>query len=405
MIKTKYVVIIVVIAMLLSAAIGVVGTGLYYSINDLIGDDDTVDVDNSDDEYEIFDKAIYMMDLIEGTFYEDISREDLIDGIYDGIARAVNDPYTTYLNKRDLEDMMIETEGEYGGIGVMVSVDETDNTIIIIGPFKDTPGDKAGLLPGDKIIEINGEPFRGDQLDDAVDIMRGEKGTDVTVKIRRDSDDSVFEVTITRDIIILQTVEHEMLDNNIGYVQISGFEEKTYNDFMGALDDLEKQDMEKLIIDLRNNPGGLLFSVLNTADERVGEGISVYTIDKQGNREEDRSDKKEYDIPMVVLVNGYSASASEILTGVLKDYDKATIIGETTFGKGVVQRIFPLDGETAVKVTISSYYTPNGVNIHGSGIEPDITVSLEEEYQNMRIEDIGFENDLQLQKAIEELIK
>ena len=238
-------------------------------------------------------------------------------------------------------------------------------------------------------------------MEEAVSMMKGPKDTEVTITIMRDKLTEPKEITIKRDIIVLQTVKHKVVGGNIGYIRITMFDEKTSEDFEKALNDLINQKVTGLIIDVRDNPGGLLKEVVKIADRILPEGIIVYTEDRNKNRETEYSDANEVNLPIAVLINGGSASASEILSGAIKDYGKGTLIGTKTFGKGLVQNVFPLaDGKTAVKVTISKYYTPNGISIQGVGIEPDITVELPEELQ-MSVAQIKEEDDVQLQKAIE----
>lgn len=346
-------------------------------------------------------KVKEVQNIIKKYYIEEVDDEKLIEGAAAGIAAAVEDPYTVYMDEKSFEDFMIQSEGSYGGIGVVVSVDPEDNMITVVAPFEDTPGEKAGILPGDKIIKVNGKDVDGDHLEEAVSMMKGPKDTEVTITIMRDKLTEPKEITIKRDIIVLQTVKHKVVGGNIGYIRITMFDEKTSEDFEKALNDLINQKVTGLIIDVRDNPGGLLKEVVKIADRILPEGIIVYTEDRNKNRETEYSDANEVNLPIAVLINGGSASASEILSGAIKDYGKGTLIGTKTFGKGLVQNVFPLaDGKTAVKVTISKYYTPNGISIQGVGIEPDITVELPEELQ-MSVAQIKEEDDVQLQKAIE----
>jgi len=339
--------------------------------------------------------------IIKKYYIEEVDEKKLVEGAVAGIAAAVGDPYTVYLNEKEFEDFKVQTEGSYAGIGVVVSVDPSDNLITVVAPFEDTPGEKAGILPGDKIIKVNGKEVYGENLEEAVSMMKGPKGTDVTITIMRDKQTEPKEITITRDIIVLQTIKHKIVADNIGYIRITMFDEKTDKDFESALNELLKQNIKGLIIDVRDNPGGLLSEVVRIADRLLPKGIIVYTEDRYKNRDTEYSDSNEIRLPIAVLVNGGSASASEILAGAIQDYGKGTLIGTKTFGKGLVQNLFPLaDGKSAVKVTISKYYTPKGRCIQGEGIEPDIVVELPEELQ-MSISQIKEEDDIQLQKAIE----
>ncbi|NLL71228.1 MAG: S41 family peptidase [Epulopiscium sp.] len=332
-------------------------------------------------------------------YVDGIDKEKLMEGTYTGLVAGVGDPYTVYYNEEDFERFKVETEGSYAGIGVIVSVDPEDQLITIISPFIGSPGEKAGLLPGDKIIQVNGTDVTGKKLDEAVSMIKGPEGTKVTLKIFRKSENDVFTVDVRRATIDVPTVHHEILDDNIGYLKITGFDQVTYKQFMEAYTDLNEKGQKGLIIDVRNNPGGLLHIVAKIADELLPEGLIVYTEDKNGRREELRSDAKQIQVPLVVLTNENSASASEILAGAIKDHGIGTLVGTTTFGKGLVQNIIDLEDGTAIKVTTSKYYTPNGTHIQDIGIEPDYIVELPEELKKkIQLEP---EEDLQLQKALQ----
>ncbi|NLM12376.1 MAG: S41 family peptidase [Epulopiscium sp.] len=333
-------------------------------------------------------------------FYVDkIDETSLEEGMYKGLVSGVGDPYTTYMSKEEFENFQTETTGRYAGIGVVVSVDQTDQLITVVSPFEGSPGAKAGLLPGDKIIKVNDFEVTGDDLNEAVSMMKGPAGTKVKLTVYRKSEFKTFEVEITRANIDYPTVSHRMLDDQIGYIKIVSFDEVTYNQFMNAYKDLNSKGQKGLIIDLRNNPGGLLSTVTKIADQLLPEGLIVYTEDKNGKRDTYMSDANEIKVPLVLLVNENSASASEILSGAVKDHNKGKLVGTTTFGKGLVQSIYPLGDGSAVKITISKYYTPSGVCIQGIGIEPDYVVELSDELKSrLTLEE---SEDIQLKKAIE----
>ncbi|NLK21287.1 MAG: S41 family peptidase [Epulopiscium sp.] len=335
-------------------------------------------------------------------FYVDkIDMESLEEGMYRGIVGGVGDPYTVYMDKGQFEDFQIETSGRYAGIGVVVSVDQTDKLITVVSPFEGSPGAKVGLLPGDKIIKVNDFEVTGEDLNEAVSMMKGPAGTKVKVTIYRKNELETFETEITRANIDYPTVSHKMLENSIGYIQIISFDEVTYNQFMDAYKDLQKQEQKAMIIDLRNNPGGLLNVVTKIADQLIPEGLIVYTEDKNGKRDTYMSDANEIKIPLVLLVNENSASASEILSGAVKDHNKGKLVGTTTFGKGLVQSLYPIGDGSAIKITISKYYTPSGICIQGIGIEPDYVVELPEGLRSkLSLEE---DEDSQLKKAIEVL--
>jgi carboxyl-terminal processing protease len=345
-------------------------------------------------------KLNQVKEIIKKYYVEPVEEDELMEGAVEGIAAAVGDPYTVYMDKKAYADFNTQTHGSYAGIGVVVSVDPKDNLITVVAPFEDTPGERAGILPGDKIIKVNGKEVWGDKLDEAVSMMKGPKNTEVTITIVRKNLPQPKDITIKRDIIVLQTVKHKVINDNIGYIRITMFDEKTSKDFNTALDDLYRQNIKGLIIDLRDNPGGLLDQVVKIADRLIPEGIIVYTEDRNKNRDTKYSDKEEIKIPLAVLINEGSASASEILSGAVQDHKKGVLVGTKTFGKGLVQSIFELGDGSALKVTISKYYTPKGTSIQGVGVQPDVVIDLPEELKT-NISQLKEEDDVQLKKAIE----
>lgn len=352
---------------------------------------------NRNEQYE---KFFALKDYLQKNYYKELNEEQLIEGAIKGMFDSIGDPYTQYMDVKEFGDLMTTTQGSYGGIGVIVTPGE-DGYVTVVSPIEDTPGERAGLIPGDKIISVNGEAISGDRLDYAVSLMKGEPGTDVKLSILREGKAETFDVILKREEIRLKTVKSEVIENNIGYIRISMFDEQTAEDFKAHLGELKKKNIKGLVLDLRNNPGGLLDQCVEIADEILGEQVIVYTEDRGGNRNIEKSDKKQLEIPLTVLVNKGSASASEILSGAIKDGNKGTIIGTTTFGKGLVQQVKPLADGTGFKFTISEYFTPNGTNIHGTGVEPDIVVELPGEDGSETTVDI--QKDTQLEKAIEVL--
>ena len=271
--------------------------------------------------------------------------------------------------------------------------------IKVVTCFEGTPAQKAGLQPGDILYTVNGTEVTGKDLTDVVSLIKTAEGDHVHMQIVRDGENDYLEFDVERSEVSVPTVAYKMMDDNIGYIAISEFDEVTAEQFRNALTDLEGQGMEKLIIDLRNNLGGLLDTCCEMLRQILPEGLIVYTEDKDGNREEYKCDgANAFTKPMAVLVNSYSASAAEIFSGAVKDYGIGTLVGTKTFGKGIVQRIVGMDDGTAVKLTISKYFTPNGTDIHQKGIEPDITVELDDSLKNKVT--ITVEEDNQLQKAI-----
>jgi carboxyl-terminal processing protease len=349
-----------------------------------------------------YEKQESVMDFAKKNFLYDADESEMLEGALKGTLSALGDPYTQFMSKEQFDALMQDTEGSYEGIGVYITASD-DNKILIVSPIEDTPAEKAGLKTGDKIIKINGTEYSAEQMDEAVKIMKGMPGTSVTLTVLRESKDGILEtsdVVINREKIRIKTIKPAMLENDIGYIRITTFDLQTADDFDKAYEDLKSQGIKGLVIDLRYNPGGIIDATVDITDKFLGEGIITYTKTKAGEMEYYKSDSKEDDIPLVLLVNGGSASASEIMSGAMKDTKRATLIGTKTFGKGIVQRVqkFGSDGE-GIKMTISEYFTPNGINIHGIGIEPDMVVELPEDAIGYGSE--FYDTDIQLQKAVE----
>lgn len=319
-------------------------------------------------------------DTIETYYLEEVEKRKLQDGIYSGMVEALGDPYSAYYSAEELKDIRMKTEGIYYGIGAYVSKAATDDFCTLSGIIGGTPAEEAGLRAGDIIYKVDDTPVQGMETTAVVALIKGEEGTTVHLTLVRDGESDFLEVDVERRQIESPTVEYSMKDNNIGYLQITEFDDVTVDQFAEALAVLKGSGMKGLILDLRSNPGGSLTVVCEIARMLLPKGLIVYTEDKYGQREEYTCDgKRQLTVPMVVLVNGYSASASEILAGAIKDYGIGTIMGTTTFGKGIVQRIISLSDGSAVKLTVSKYYTPNGNNIHEIGIEPDVVVEFDPE--------------------------
>lgn len=352
---------------------------------------------------DIVKKLSFLQSLVDNYYLEDVKGISFEDGVYKGFIASLKDPYSTYYTAEEYSALMESSSGIYCGIGATVSQDMTTGIITIVKPFKGSPAYEAGILPGDIIYKVNGEEVTGEDLSEVVSKMKGVEGTTVQISVMRGGETEPLEFTITRREIEIPTIEYQMLDNKLGYIIISEFDEITVDQFKAAVDDLEDRGMKGLIVDVRNNPGGLLDSVVKILDRLLPPELIVYTEDKNNNREEERAvDKEKIEVPMAVLINGNSASASEIFAGTLQDYKMATIVGTTSFGKGIVQKVIPLTDGTAVKLTISKYYTPSGRNIHGTGITPDITVELDEKLQKEVT--IPIEKDNQLQAAIQAVL-
>lgn len=339
-------------------------------------------------------------EMLDTYYVEDYDKELAEELMYTGLVAGVGDPYTYYLSADSLAEQVEKNSGHFVGIGVEIYAGD-DGYIVVSSVTPGGPAEAAGILAEDKITEVDGESITGKTAEDVSALVKGEEGTDVTLTIFRESTGEVLEKTVTRQDIQVQTVSWRMMDDNIGYISITNFRENTYNQFKEALDTLEAEGMEKLVLDLRNNTGGLVKSAHEIGEELLPEGIMVYTMDKEGNREDTLCDDVYNDVPMVVLVNGNSASAAEILAGAIQDTGRGELIGTTTFGKGLVQRLFTLPDGSGLNVTIQKYYTPNGTSIHGVGITPDYEVELPEEYAQQT--NIPAEADTQLQKAVEVL--
>ena len=346
---------------------------------------------------ETINKVKVIEDTINNYYYKtELDRDAEANSIYKGVVASLGDPYSEYYTPEEYNDLMTDTQGVYYGIGAYVSMDKDTNLPRITGTIKDSPAEKIGLKANDVIYKVDGTSTQGMTLTEVVGMIRGEIDTEVVLTIYREDEPDYLEITVKRGEVEAQTVNTTMLDNDIGYLGITEFDSVTTGQFIEGMTELRSKGMKALIIDLRSNPGGSLKAVCDIAEELLPEGNIVYTVDRDGKREEFTCDgKKEIDIPLAVLVNGYSASASEILSGAIKDYGKGTLIGETTYGKGVVQRIFPFTDGTAVKLTISNYFTPNGTDINGVGITPDIEIPLDNEAYKKD----GTDN--QLNKAVE----
>lgn len=357
------------------------------------------------DEY-VLERINEVKRMIDKNYYKKADDYDVLIGMLKGAVNSLKDPYSYYMTEDEYKKFNEETDGEFAGLGIYVSGSIDDNLITVVAPMKGTPADRAGLKTDDKIIKINGKDFTADKMDDAVKIMRGKPGEKVKITVlRRDENGKAkfIDFEIVREIIKVQTVSSKLLKDNIGYISISGFDTPTYNDFDKQYKELKKQGMKKLILDLRNNPGGLLTTSTQVVNTFLDGGLIMYTLDKQNNKETINATKGADDIKIVVLVNKGSASASEIVAGALKDRKRATIIGTQTFGKGIVQTVFNMPDGEGLKLTTSAYYTPSGVNIHGKGIAPDIKVELNKEVKTISIDNLGKDN--QIQKAIEILNK
>ncbi|MCQ2497458.1 MAG: S41 family peptidase [Lachnospiraceae bacterium] len=338
--------------------------------------------DNIIDE-KALDKAKKIQQLINDKFYiynDTVSDDNVKEGIFRGMIASLGDPYSNYYSQSEMKEMLNGIEGVSYGIGCYVSINE-NGVAEISGTVEGSSAEQNDLQNGDLIVNVNGEDVIGYSLDKLVKLIKGPEGTTVEITFSRNGE--LITKTLTRmSAIETNTVVYGSIidEKDIGYIQIKEFDDVTLKQYEEAYDTLKNDGMKALIIDLRNNPGGNLSTCVDIARKILPKGVVVYTEDKNGNRKDYTCDgKNELDIPLVVLVNKYSASASEILSGAIQDYEKGVVVGQKTFGKGIVQNVFRLDDGTAVKLTISSYFTPNGRNIHGTGIEPDVEVEYDKE--------------------------
>lgn len=342
-----------------------------------------------------------LMSYIDLYYNDDCDEDDIRNAIYAGTLEGLGDPYSVYYTADEYKDMQISTSGKYYGIGAALGQDAKTKEVTISKVYEGTPAEEAGLRDGDQIVKVNDTVSTSEELSDLVQKIRGEEGTTVHLKIYRASTKKTFEVDVERKNVELPSITSKMLDGGIGYIQISEFQSKTEEQFKSALADLKKQGMKSLIVDVRSNPGGLITAAANILDQILPKGTVVYTEDKYGKREDYTSDSKCLKCPIAVLVNENSASASEIFAGAIKDYNYGTLIGTKTFGKGIVQTVFPLEDGDAVKITTAKYYTPKGNYIHGVGIEPDINLTYK--YSGPEDEAYDMKYDNQVQKAIKVL--
>ena len=350
----------------------------------------------------VTDKEEEIYNTIDEYYLNGIDNDKMKDGIYKGMVDSLGDPYTVYYNSEEYKQFTSSSSGTYSGIGVSQNV--TTGAITIVKTFKKGSGEKEGMKPGDVIYKVEGKRIEGLELSKVVSMIKGEEGTFVKVTVLRDGKE--IEFNLERKKLEVDTVNYRMEDRSgkkIGYISVSEFDEVTASQFKSAISELSKEGMEGLVIDLRDNPGGLLDVTCEMLDRMIKKGLLVYTVDKYGKRvDEDATDSDSFDKPVAILVNGNSASASEVFSGAMKDYKAATLVGTKTFGKGIVQSIVPFGDGTAMKVTVSKYYTPNGVNIHGTGIEPDVVVELSKDATKNGKYDRKYDN--QLDKALDVVV-
>lgn len=386
-------------ALITLAVIGVFGMAafgvrkIYSRVTGLpsVGGSDTV-VDSGVEQ-----KLELIRAIMDHYYLNDIDDEELEDGLYSGYVSALGDPYSVYYNEEETKALNESIEGIYSGVGAVMSQDQESGAITFVNVYKDAPADQAGVKDGDILNEVDGRSVDGEDLSEVVSWIKGEEGTEVNLGVYRQVGTEVqeLELTAVRAKVEAHTVEYEMKEDQLGYISVSEFDTVTLEQFQGAINDLESQGMKGLVVDLRSNPGGSLSTVCDMLRLVTPKGTLVYTEDKNGERTDYTNDEDHtFEHPMVVLVNGYSASASEIFTGAVQDYGVATVVGTTTYGKGVVQQPIDLQDGTSMKITISEYFTPKGRVINEKGITPDVEVEYEADEDNP-------DADNQLDRALE----
>lgn len=381
------------LGILLTVCVGAVGIKAY----DVIQSNERNQGAVTDDFVE---KAKLIERIVDKKFTGEVDKELMESMMYKGLMASLGDPYSAYYTSEEYEDLNTETTGSYKGIGVVMQMHMETETVKVVRCYETAPGAKAGLQPEDVLVAVNGESIVGKELSEVVDEIKASEDEIAHLTIARDGEADYLEFDIPLEEVNIPVVDFEMLEDQIGYIALYEFTEQTEPQYLEAFQTLKKQGMERLIIDLRGNPGGLLTSVCDILNDMLPEGLIVYTEDKEGNKEEIKSDgKHKLDMPLAVLVNGNSASASEIFAGAIQDYEVGTLVGTTTFGKGIVQSVIPLSDGSAVKTTTAKYYTPKGRCIHGTGITPDVEVELTEGLEQKTT--LTHEEDNQLQKAME----
>lgn len=380
------------LGMLLGALLGILGTValVFVFIVSLAGSGmlkvgangavyvQAVDVNDENGIGTAVEKKLNSLDsLLDRFYFNDVDKNKAADAIFEAYLAAYGDRYTVYYTPEEYKSIMESTTGTFCGIGAVCQQNE-DGTVLVVEPYEYAPAYKAGIRAGDCVTKVDGKDITSMGLEAAVALIKGEKGTQVTLEVRRGEEIKTF--TVTREEVVVRSVEYKMMENGIGYIEITSFDTATTQQFKDAVADLKSQGLKGLVLDVRDNPGGVLGGVVEIVDEIISTGLIVYMEDNQGQRSEYKgTTKSELTIPMAVLVNGNSASASEIFAGSLQDYDKAEIIGTQTYGKGIVQTIQPLSDGSAVKITIAKYYTPKGQDIHGKGVTPDQVVEIPED--------------------------
>lgn len=376
---------------------------VFYSVHtaqnryEIILDAETVD-------YENVVKFNRVMDILKKDFYQKVDANKMLEGAIYGLAESLGDPYTVYFDKKQMEAFLEKSRGSYVGIGVTVNVDD-DGLLTVIEPAKGSPAMDAGILQGDKIVKVDGKDVTSVCDENMIiSMIKGKENTRVNITVYRPSEDRYVQFNIKRKRIRASNIKSEILSGNIGYIKIAMFDSEIARYFRNDLSNMLKNGIEGLIIDLRDNPGGSFEQVVEIADSLLPAGTIVYTEDRDGRKEYRYSDKAYVDLPLAILINSNSASASEILAGSVRDHGRGILVGTRTFGKGLVQELKLLGDGSGLKVTISRYFTPSGTCIHGTGIEPDIEVGVFDDYRNHPVSHIPRSRDIQLRTAVKALL-
>ncbi len=356
-------------------------------------------ITSSNTNNEIADTLNKYRKIIDKYYLGDIDEEKLKEGAIKGYIEGLDDKYTEYISKDDMQEYIADTTGNFVGIGIYMVQDTNTNRILVLSPIKGGPAEKAGIQPGDYILEVDGVEYKGDQMSVAAAKIKGESNTKVKIKVLRNNETKEYE--LTRENIKLNPVEGKVLENNIGYIEFSSFDEGTADEFKTKYEELQKQGIKSLVIDLRNNGGGIVSEALKIADYILNkDDVILYEVDKNNKETVEKSENNPIiNMPIVVLTNGNTASSSEILAGALKDHGKAKIVGEKTYGKGVIQQLLTMPDGSGLKITSEEYLTPNKTKLNKVGIEPDEKVSLPDTVKNVL--NVDQKDDTQLQKAIE----
>jgi len=376
---------------------------VFYSVHtaqnryEIILDAETVD-------YENVVKFNRVMGILKKDFYQKVDVNKMLEGAIYGLAESLGDPYTVYFDKKQMEAFLEKSRGSYVGIGVTVNVDD-DGLLTVIEPAKGSPAMEAGILQGDKIVKVDGKDVTSVSDENMIiSMIKGKENTHVNITVYRPSEDRYVQFNIKRKRIRASNIKSEILSGNIGYIKIAMFDSEIARYFRNDLSNMLKNGIEGLIIDLRDNPGGSFEQVVEIADSLLPAGTIVYTEDRDGRKEYRYSDKAYVDLPLAILINSNSASASEILAGSVRDHGRGILVGTRTFGKGLVQELKLLGDGSGLKVTISRYFTPSGTCIHGTGIEPDIEVGVFDDYRNHPVSHIPRSRDNQLRTAVKALL-